>query len=119
MFEKKAEDSFKCKKVLYKWETDKHSYIDGFKDGVEFGYNKANEWHFVKDESYTKSWKKYNKYLVIIRLPVEVGNSDIPLLAYFDHYHQKWSVDRKCLSAYNVIAWKEMILPKEIELNSF
>ena len=43
MFEKEAEDSFKCKKVLYKWETDKHSYIDGFKDGVEFGYNKANE----------------------------------------------------------------------------
>lgn len=41
MFEKEAEDSFKCKKVLYKWETDKHSYIDGFKDGAEFGYNKA------------------------------------------------------------------------------
>ena len=45
MFEKEAEDSFKCKKVLYKWETDKRSYIDGFKDGAEFGYNKANEWH--------------------------------------------------------------------------
>ena len=43
MFEKEAEDSFKCKKVLYKWETDKHSYIDGFKDGAEFGYNKCNE----------------------------------------------------------------------------
>ena len=43
MFEKKAEDSFKCKKVLYKWETDKHSYIDGFKDGAKFGYNKLNE----------------------------------------------------------------------------
>ena len=43
MFEKEAEDSFKCKKVLYKWETDKHSYIDGFKDGAEFGYNKCKE----------------------------------------------------------------------------
>ena len=42
MFEKEAEDSFKCKKVLYKWETDKHSYIDGFEDGAEFGYNKCN-----------------------------------------------------------------------------
>ena len=99
-------------------------FIDN-KDAFNIGYKaflagyKANEWHFVKDESYTKSWKKYNKYLVIIRLPVKVGNSDIPLLAYFDHYHQKWSVDRKCLSAYNVIAWKEIVLPKEIELNSF
>ena len=43
MFEKEAEDSFNCKKVLYKWETDKHSYIDGFKDGAEFGYNKCNK----------------------------------------------------------------------------
>ena len=43
MFEKEAEDSFNCKKVLYKWETDKHSYIDGFKDGAEFCYNKAKE----------------------------------------------------------------------------
>ena len=33
MIKKEAEDSFKCKKVLYKWETDKRSYIDGFKDG--------------------------------------------------------------------------------------
>ena len=31
MFEKEAEGSFECKKVLYKWETDKRSYIDGFK----------------------------------------------------------------------------------------
>ena len=43
MIEKEAEDSFNSKKVLYKWETDKYSYIDGFKDGAEFGYNKANE----------------------------------------------------------------------------
>lgn len=43
MFEKEAEDSFKCKKVLYKWETDEHSYIDGFKDGAQFGYNKCKE----------------------------------------------------------------------------
>ena len=41
MFEKEAEDSFNCKKVLYKWETDKRSYIDGFKDGAEFGFQKG------------------------------------------------------------------------------
>lgn len=89
----------------------KDAFNIGYKSFLA-GYNKVNKWHFVKDESYTKSWKKYNKYLVIIRLPVEVGNSDIPLLAYFDHYHQKWSVDRKCLSAYHVIAWKELVLPE-------
>ena len=28
------------------------SYKDGFKDGAELGYTKANEWHFVKDVEY-------------------------------------------------------------------
>lgn len=59
MFEKEAEDSFNCKKVLYKWETDKHSYIDGFKDGAEFGYNKAKE----EMQEQIEKMKKYGKLL--------------------------------------------------------
>ena len=43
MFEIEAKDSFNCKNVYYKRETDKRSYIDGFKDGAEFGYNKGEE----------------------------------------------------------------------------
>lgn len=54
MFEKEAENRFQCKKVLYKWETDKRSYIDGFKDGAEFGYNKAKVEVEVED-SYRES----------------------------------------------------------------
>lgn len=26
------------------------AYVNGFQDGAEFGYNKANEWHYMKDE---------------------------------------------------------------------
>ena len=33
-------------------------YEDGFKDGAEFGYNKANEWHFVKDRDLPKVGQK-------------------------------------------------------------
>ena len=51
MFEKEAEESFMCKKVLYKWETDKRSYIGGFSDGAEFGYNKAKEEMQAQDYS--------------------------------------------------------------------
>ena len=45
MFEKEAEEYMsnldECRtKDLMK---------NAFKDGAEFGYNKANEWHFVKD----------------------------------------------------------------------
>ena len=27
----------------------KQDYKKGWQDGAEFGYNKANEWHYVKD----------------------------------------------------------------------
>lgn len=63
MFEKEAEErlpkaeidycnSFQCKpnevpvNEIVRFES---GYKKGFKDGAEFGYNKANEWHYVKD----------------------------------------------------------------------
>ena len=64
MFEKEAEDSFNCKKVLYKWENDKHSYINGFKDEAEFCYNKA----FVEADKNLKAIvTDFNKAKEIIR----------------------------------------------------
>jgi hypothetical protein len=65
MFEKEAEDSFKCKKVLYKWETDKHSYIDGFKDGAKFVYNKACEDY--KNPQLTKAKEIIKDYMTIAK----------------------------------------------------
>ena len=113
MFEKEAEDSFKCKKVLYKWETDKHSYIDGFKDGAEFGYNKANEWHFVKNELPDEG-----TYLVVWQN--DKGYKKIFILNYEEDDEEKlhW-VDDDCeVQDEYVIAWKEIVLPKEIECQS-
>ena len=54
MFEKEAEKSGNEKiKGNYQFaRCARKSYKDGFKDGAEFGYNKANEWHFVKDGEY-------------------------------------------------------------------
>ena len=46
MFEKEANEYAK------KWivnEDDNALMQEVFKDGAEFGYNKANEWHYVKD----------------------------------------------------------------------
>ena len=49
MFEKEAEEyadkQIGCGDGYYEW-TDVEQ---AFKDGAEFGYNKANEWHYVKD----------------------------------------------------------------------
>lgn len=118
MFEKEAEDSFKCKKVLYKWETDKHSYIDGFKDGANFGYNKANEWHYVKDELPKTS----GRYLVytggepfILDFDTEVNSFGYWVVLLGDD----WGVQDEDFETVkdrredNVIAWKEITLPEE------
>ena len=111
MFEKEAEDSFECKKVLFKWETAKHFYIDGFKYGAEFGYNKANEWHFVKDEL-----PPLNTNVLVIHkwhITPEVGKR----ITVFPNC-SKW-VWAMCCDRYrypsddkNVIAWKEIVLPE-------
>ena len=109
MFEKEAEEygekdlggkylsSVVAKDKLHAY---KLGQYDGFIAGAEFGYNKANEWHYTKYE-----------------LPPE----DVPLLcmrggnvyvAWF--ILGKWKGDK-----YNDVkkpyAWKEIVLPKESE----
>lgn len=101
MFEKEAKNSFKSKKVLFKWETDKHSYIDGFKDGAKFGYNKANEWHYPAKGELPKK-----------------GTWIIGFYYGKDNWHKIfyradgkwWGEGQLCQPPF---AWKEIILPKE------
>ena len=68
----------------------------GFKDG----YNKANEWHYVKDE-----------------LPPE----DVPLLCvrggkiYIAWYYNGVYHDSRYCQVQKPSAWKEIVLPKESE----
>ena len=71
-----------------------------WQDGAEFGYNKANEWHYVKDGDLPKESKKY--YVYSEEWGVEV---------------RKFIADAGCFECRNniVIAWKEIVLPKEIE----
>jgi hypothetical protein len=103
MFEKEAEDSFNGKKVLYKSSTDKCSYIDGFKDG----YNKANEWHYVKDGLPEElhdvlCFVIHNEHRYVLQGYLRDGRWVLsPLGTYLNNE--------------DVIAWKEIVLPKEIE----
>ena len=114
MFEKDANDSFNCKKVLYKWETDKRSYIDGFKDGAEFGYNKANEWHYVKDGDLPKE----NEYIMIyakLADNIAVGKrrcaGKIRKRCVYEWYFATYE-GTYCLRDKDIIAWKEIVLPE-------
>lgn len=107
MFEKEAEEWAKetmdCVKTENCLNQDCNYFSDeerciaksAFEDGAEFGYNKANEWHFVKNEDLPKENKKY---LVL------TSNGEPKVDSWLNI---TW------VYSYDVIAWKEIVLPKE------
>jgi hypothetical protein len=107
MFEKEAEVYLKaqCQKrkgefIIKMPEVYIADIPQAFKDGAEFGYNKANEWHYMKDGDLPKETNEYYVYSKQIGIEVRKFFADV---GYFEC--------RKNI----IIAWKEIVLPKEIE----
>lgn len=87
-----------------------------FKKGVEFGYNKTNEWHFVKDgdlpkdefvDEYRKSrlpsaYKRH--YCLCLGDDCVMGKY---IRGFFSTVEGHYSLDE-------VVAWKEIVLPIEL-----
>ena len=77
-----------------------------FKDGAEFGYNKANEWHYVKDGDLPKDNNEklcfYGEGTVVARYDGEYG-------CWETHFNNLETV----IPSIVIIAWKEIVLPKE------
>ena len=106
MFEKEAEEY--TKKTF-------SSFVKGireiarisFKNGAEFGYNKANEWHYMKDvncyEDLPQNKDVYYAYVV------NVGAYDKPTIERKLGCFAEFEFD---VMAYHVIAWKEIVLPE-------
>ena len=108
MFEKEAEEAGndKIKENHQFARCARKSYKDGFKDGAELGYTKANEWHFVKDELPPKkvplniiTFDKNKKRRVWVG-EYDGGNGQW-WTGYFNHF-----IDVP-------YAWREIVLPKE------
>ncbi len=112
MFEKEAEEYTENQKIL----SGERLVREAFKDGAQFGYNKANEWHYVKDGDLP------NKELEEKQLLVRVRNyTEDCILAYYmlDKYYslhgKRFYCDTECDSSINIkniIAWKEIVLPE-------
>lgn len=80
-----------------------------YQEGAEFGYNKANEWHKVSDGVIPKENKMCLLYL---------GNRFNPITGWIENGIWHFEDDRKSsVWQTKVIAWKEIIPPKEIEEN--
>lgn len=108
MFEKEAEETFRKNYTEYCCGKELLSpYWDLWQDGVEFGYNKANEWH--------KDLPTEDVNLAII----EVEDCGYLLCEYRKGvwYDNGSSAVCKDWITQNIKRWKEIVLPKESEKN--
>lgn len=118
MFEKEAEEYAERHAFRVPYDGSNKFYDDndyecskeGFQKGAEFGYNKANEWHYMKDvkryEDLPQNKDVYYAYVV------NVGEYDKPTIERRLGCFAEFEYD---VMAYHVIAWKEIVLPKETE----
>ena len=116
MFEKDAEESFN--EVGFgnglPNGINKYSYEVGFQKGAEFGYNKANEWHYVKDclpqkRKLDVGAKSESVYVATRGYGIYIG--------YYNFSRKVWYLaDNDYQEISEVYAWGEFpIPPKESE----
>jgi hypothetical protein len=97
MFEKEAEEWWNNEYFPSLYD----NVSEVWKEGAEFGYNKANEWHHVKD-----GITPTHSYRVLVYTDEGVG------FGIYGLDDKKWHTYD---TGFDVIAWKEIVLPKESE----
>ena len=114
MFEKEAEEYLirnLCKTCLTICENNcphAESEKRAYKDGAEFGYNKALEWHYPSKGEYPKECENVLCYCKVVDAEFySIGHTIIG----GDNKIRWWSSNRS--EELNVYAWKEIVLPKE------
>ena len=115
MFEKEAEEYAieNYETCLYDdlpYTNDSKAIEQAFKDGAELGYNKANEWHYPSKGEYPKECENVLCYCKVVDVEFySIGHTIIG----GNNKIRWWSSNRS--EELNVYAWKEIVLPKEIE----
>ena len=83
-----------------------------YQEGAEFGYNKANEWHYPSKGEYPKECENVLCYCKAVNVEFYgIGHTIIG----GDDKIRWWSSNRS--EELNVYAWKEITTPKEIKEN--
>ena len=110
MFEREAEDYSidtyeTCLYDNLPYTNDSRAREESFRDGATFGYNKANEWHYVKDGDLPEE----NQWVLVYDGSYTVCNyhSNTPI-KWLDNYENE-------VYEYAIIAWREIVPPKEIK----
>lgn len=124
MFEKEAEEYFR--ENAYNFDE-----VTACRECMEFGYNKANEWHYVKDGDLPKAYQECyfiysNTYGEDNKVIFSEGNINVltGLYAFYLDEETGEETTDPCfyddinddeISPSEVYAWKEIVLPKEID----
>ena len=132
MFEKEAEEYIKANNLEWELECHRTSPIgeveQAFLKGAEFGYNKANEWHYVKDGDLPKAYQKcyfiysnsygednkviFSKYNINVLTGVyaffldEETDEETTDPCFYD------DINDDEIGLEEVYAWKEIVLPE-------
>ena len=131
MFEKEAEkwtidyvckDCSRYKECRSKEQcTCKECSKEKWQKGAEFGYNKANEWHEIESKAtpkkeISKQYMPKNKEKVLLKYHFS-GDDEIHISdGYYDAYDFEFHIaNNPKYRIICVIAWKEIVLPKESE----
>lgn len=110
MFEQEAKEYAEENKKIYGSDeyadiTDYNNVEKTFQEAAEFGYNKANEWQYVSEKGAPKTTGNYHLWL---------GKCSYSV-TYYDGI-RFWILSEDPESGWidvnDVIAWKEIILPK-------
>lgn len=121
MFEKEAEEYVKAfTDRSHIWSNDKLMQLqlrEAYKDGAVFGYNKANEWHFVKDGDLpTKELEEKQLLVRVLNYTEDFILAYYMLDKYYSPHGKRFYSDTDCdcpINIKNIIAWKEIVLPKD------
>ena len=105
MFEKEAEEYFR--ENAYNFDE-----VTACRECMEFGYNKANEWHYVKDGDLPKDEKDMLMSDQLILLTRMKGTNNLSIsIGQYNFSTQEFSYPH-FVGLTEVIAWKEIVLPE-------
>lgn len=97
---------------------DWHKCYEIAKEGAEFGYNKANEWHEIESKvspkrEISKQYMPKNKEKVLLKYHFS-GDDEIHISdGYYDAYDFEFHIaNNPKYRIVCVIAWKEIVLPE-------
>jgi hypothetical protein len=122
MFETEAEEYAKQNNPAeYGVRATHFTVLNSFKDGAEFGYNKANEWHYMrKNPNDLPKECKGKLYLVNIYSDSQLKFEYAEYTPTVCLWNSEWerfeilelTVGSRIVNTRNVIAWKEIVLPE-------